>query len=566
MKIEQMMKKYTFFLLLIFCAACSKENQSPKPAGKEDAGEIVVVATNDFHATLDRAEALAQVISDLRNRYGDRMIYLDAGDEFQGSLEGNISKGKAVVGFFNLLQLDAAAIGNHEFDFGPDISNRITVERGEDGMGALKARVSEATYPFLSANLISNPVVSCEPGEKCNALGHKTIFEPRTIIERAGKKICVIGATTATARYRTSPAYLAGATFEDLLPVVQAESKFLHEVAKCDWVLLTVHAGLRYEKDGKTLMPTELLSMVQKMQPPLVDAVIGGDAHNSATEVVHGIPIVQAGYGGRHVGVLHLSHTAGKTVSRFDPLISVPDMGVSFKVTEFLRLYRKEALQKKRETLTTATAPFPLQQNKEMALGNLVAQALLTSAKQKGGAKFALINAGAMRVGLPEGTITYSHLFKFLPFDDSLVVAELTGSELRQLLEIAFSDLSRVPAVGGLRVTLIAPPYSDSVSRDLNGDGIKEEWERNYIKDVREINGAPLNNEKIYKLATLSYLAEGGDNQSYVYNRIPTSRIHWYGELMVREIIADFLKKKPKLNVADYYRENTPNVLTVSAE
>ena len=201
-----------------------------------------------------------------------------------------------------------------------------------------------------------------------------------------------------------------------------------------------------------------------------------------------------------------------------------------------------------------------------MALGNLVAQALLASAKQKGGANFALINAGAMRVGLPEGTITYSHLFKFLPFDDSLVVAELTGAELRQLLEIAFSDLKRVPAVGGLRVTLIAPPYSDSVSRDLNGDGVKEEWERNYIKDVRNMNGAPLNTEKIYKLATLSYLAEGGDNQNYVYDRIPTSRIHWYGELMVREIIADYLKKKPKLNLADYYSENTPNVLSVSGE
>ncbi|MCI0615973.1 hypothetical protein L0244_23555, partial [bacterium] len=102
--------------------------------------------------------------------------------------------------------------------------------------------------------------------------------------------------------------------------------------------------------------------------------------------------------------------------------------------------------------------------------------------------------------------------------------------------------------------------------RDLNGDGVKEEWERNYIKDVRDINGALLKNEKIYKLVTLSYLAEGGDNQNYVYERIPTSRIHWYGEMMVREIIADYLKKKPKLNLADYYSENTPNVLTVSAE
>lgn len=561
MKIVQMIKKFTFFLLLLVIAACSKPNQPAKPMEKDEPGEIVVVSTNDFHAALDRAEGLAQVISDLRNRYGQKIIYLDAGDQFQGSLEGNISKGKAVVGFFNLMQLDAAAIGNHEFDYGPDISNRITVEQGEDGMGALKERVSEATYPFLSANLISNPIVPCEAGEKCNALGHKTIFEPRRILERAGKKIGVIGATTATARYRTSPAYLAGATFEDLLPVIQAESKFLHEVAKCDWVLLTVHAGLRYEKDGKTLMPTELLSVLQNMQPPFVDAVVAGDAHNSAIEVVHGIPVLQAGYGGQHVGVLHLKHSANKTEYRFDPLISVPDIGVSFKVTEFLRLYRNKALQRKREALTVSSAPFPLEQDQEMACGNLVAQAILDAAKQKGGADFALINAGAMRTGLPEGTITYSHLFKFLPFDDHLVIAELTGSELRQLLEIAFSDRSRVPAVAGLRVTL-----TDSASRDLNADGKQEEWERNFIKDVRDSKGAALSDNKSYKIATISYLAEGGDYQDFIYNRIPASRLHWYGEMMVREIIADYLKKKPKLNPADYYNKNKPNVLMVSAE
>ena len=239
---------------------------------------------------------------------------------------------------------------------------------------------------------------------------------------------------------------------------------------------------------------------------------------------------------------------------------------MSFKVTEYLRLYRSKALQKKRQALTIATAPFPLEQDKEMASGNLVAQALLSSAKQKGSANFALVNAGAMRVGLPQGTITYSHLFKFLPFDDSLVVVELTGAELRQLLEIAFSDSARVPAMAGLRVTLIAPPYSDAVSRDLNSDGVKEEWERNYIKDVRDMNGASLSGEKTYKLATLSYLAEGGDNQNFVYDRIPAPRVHWYGELLVREIIADYLKKKPQLNPADYYKKNTPNVLMVSAE
>jgi 2',3'-cyclic-nucleotide 2'-phosphodiesterase (5'-nucleotidase family) len=171
------------------------------------------------------------------------------------------------------------------------------------------------------------------------------------------------------------------------------------------------------------------------------------------------------------------------------------------------------------------------------------------------------VNAGAMRTGLPAGTITYSHLFKFLPFDDHLVIAELTGVQLRQLLEIAFSDENRIPAVAGLRIKLTEP-----ASRDLNGDGTKEEWERNFIKDVRETNGSRLNDQQTYKLATLSYLAEGGDYQDFIYAHIAPARIHWYGEMMVRDIIAEYLKKKPKLSPNDYYSKNTPNVLMVSAE
>ncbi|HSE42839.1 MAG TPA: hypothetical protein VLH08_18895, partial [Acidobacteriota bacterium] len=190
------MKFLSVLMVAFFWIGCSKESAPVKKTVNEAApGDVVVAGTNDFHATLDRAEGLASVITELRKKYGDRVVYLDAGDQFQGSLEGNISKGKAVVGFFNLIKLDAAAIGNHEFDYGPDISDRITVEPGEDGMGTLKSRVGEATYAFLSANLILDPPESCSNEPNCNALGQRTVFESHTILERNGKKVGVIGAT-----------------------------------------------------------------------------------------------------------------------------------------------------------------------------------------------------------------------------------------------------------------------------------------------------------------------------------------------------------------------------------
>src|ERR1044071_2785609 len=152
--------RLVFLALLLIGAGCSPSDipQSSPPVKVDRPSELVVVSTNDFHAALDRAEGLASVIRSLRNKYGDDMIYLDAGDQFQGSLEGNITKGKAVIEFFNLLKLDAAAVGNHEFDYGPDVPARVTVNPGEDGMGNLKKRAEEAKYPILSANLILDQI------------------------------------------------------------------------------------------------------------------------------------------------------------------------------------------------------------------------------------------------------------------------------------------------------------------------------------------------------------------------------------------------------------------------
>ena len=121
-----------------------------------------------------------------------------------------------------------------------------------------------------------------------------------------------------------------------------------------------------------------------------------------------------------------------------------------------------------------------------------------------------------------------------------------------------------MPAVAGLHITRIEA--SPALSRDLNGDGVKEDWERNLLIDVRDQNGNPINEQKVYRLATLSYLVEGGDYQNFIYDRISTSKIHWFGEILVREIIADYMTKKSRLNPSDYYSKSTPTVLTAESK
>ena len=550
------------FCIFLFLFACRQEKQTgsldqPPDTANGNSEKIVVVATNDFHAALDRAEGLASVIHDLRKKYGERMVYLDGGDQFQGSLEGNISKGKAVVEFFSLLGLDAAAMGNHELDYGPDVPQRVTVRKGEDGMGAFRERMKEAKYPFLSVNLILDPVVKCETGPNCNALGQQTVLRPSVILEKAGRKVGIIGGTTPITANITNPDFLKGKRFEPLAPAIAAQAKWLREEKKCDWVLLTVHEGLRYESDGKTLKDTALYSVLKELPSGAVDAIVGGHSHIRVQQVLEGFPLIQTGISAQTVGVMHLFRSNGKVQCKFDPFLTVPDTAVAFDVTKRMLPYRQKALVFKRRFIAKTTAPFPQDKTAESALGNLMADAVLSAAHRQDSANFALMNAGGIRSNLPEGTVTYENIFKLMPFSNNLAIVDISGKELLALLEISFSGVLGPPSISGLKVATMKVPAGQPGpwNRDLNQDGKQEDWERDLVVAVRDARGMPIDEMKTYRLATNTYLVEGGDFQHFVYDHIPESRIHIHHDVMIRDVLADYFKAQSPLAPTHYFTQ-----------
>jgi 5'-nucleotidase len=556
-------------LLIVGAALLIRCSPASRPGAREDLspkkGELVIVSINDFHAALDRAEGLASVIRSLKSQYGERMLFLDGGDQFQGSLEGNMSKGKAMVEFFNSLGLDAAAIGNHDLDYGPDVPGRITVLPGEDGMGNLKARLKEAKYPWLSANLIYDPPQSCKYDPHCNALGQRTIAEARTVLKRNGWKIGIIGGTTPTTKNITLPEYIKGTRFEPLVPVIRAEANLLRRKEKCDVVLLAVHEGLRYGTDGKTLQHIGLYPVLRQLPRDTIDAVVSGHFHNRAQEVINGTPVVQTGSSAEVVGVLHLNITQTKRIYRFDTFIPVPDTATEPDVTQLLQPYRDAAASLKNQPVGNSLAAFPRYKLGESALGNLISDALLEIGKKKGGAQFGLINAGAIRANLPEGPLIYDHIFKVFPFENSLVVVDLHGKQLRRLLEVAFSGELGIPSVSGLQVKRLDVPLGQSGpwDRDLNGDGKKMPWERNVLLDVRDLKGHPLEDDQLYRLATITFLAYGGDYQDIVYDSVPPDRFHYFMDVIVREVIVDYIEARSPIRPDRFYSENHPRLVSL---
>ena len=116
---------------------------------------LSIVGTSDLHGHVAALPWFAGYLRNLRAaREAGAVILLDAGDMFQGTLESNLFEGAPVVEAYNVLGYNAAAIGNHEFDFGPSGPAPSPTRPDDDAQGALKARAAQAHFPFLAANLV----------------------------------------------------------------------------------------------------------------------------------------------------------------------------------------------------------------------------------------------------------------------------------------------------------------------------------------------------------------------------------------------------------------------------
>lgn len=557
------MRILLLFLALTFSACQSKPAARSSVAKVTKSENLVIVATTDFHAALDKAEGLASVVRDLRAKHGDSMLYLDGGDLFQGSLEGNMPKGRSVVEFFNAIGLDAAAIGNHELDYGPDVPGRIAPKPGEDGLGNIKARVAQADFKWLSVNFVWTK----KRGSHRNALGRSTVFAPHAVFERAGGRACVIGATTPATQNITNPHFIKGAKFLPLEDAVSAEAKMLRRQKKCDWVVLAAHAGLLCNKAGRCLEEggyAEILRLLRKLPKGTLDAVVAGHTHKRAQEVVNGTPIIEAEANGKTVGVLKLARAqaADQPHYEFENFIDVPASASAPDISALLKPYRDAAATLKERVVGHAASAFERRYDAENALGNLVVDAIFAAAVEAAGADFALTNAGGLRGDLQQGTIIYGDVFNVLPFDNSLTVIDIQGSELRRLIEIAQSGGHGVSPIAGLRVKRVnvPPGATGTFSRDLNGDGRKEDWERNLVLEITDAQGVPLQDGKRYKLATHDFLMMGGDHQAIVYDKIPNARKHVFAGVWLRDLLVEYLKKQQSVRPESHYNPRRPRV------
>lgn len=550
-------------LVLAGLAGCGRDSADEKTV------TISVIGTNDVHgrmSTVDNAGGLAlfggylNTLREARVADGGGVLLIDAGDMWQGTLESNIAEGAPMVAAYNALRYDAAAIGNHEFDFGPVGPAVMPMSASDDPRGALKARAAEASFPFLAANLIDES--TGKPVDWPNVA-------PSTLVEVAGVTAGIIGLTSENTLITTLSANVIGLSIANLAETIRTEAVRLRE-AGADLVIVTSHAGGECtEFDDSTDLQScrpnaEIFRVARALPEGLVDLIIGGHVHKGMAHEVNGIAIISSFSGGTAFGRVDFEFNHGELVSRrihppkricssvgpdgetcasastsgtiqlasYEGRTVEPDAGIAAVLAPAIEAAASVKAEKLGPILETSFLRRP---DPESALGNLFTDILLASEPD---ADVSIHNTlGGIRDDLPAGEITYGDVYEMFPFDNRIAHLSITGRELRAIVANQLQGLHRRANISGAKI--LARCADGTLDIRITG------------RDGQEI----LDGDSLLLVAN-DFLVLGGDNVLTPALRADGFDVVFEGP-QVREVLVEWLRDNAgPLNADQFYDDD----------
>jgi len=480
-----------FILSLLLVSGCT--GLQYHPSDKENS--LILLHTNDHHghplAFFDYPcpeqgglPARASFMHDVREENANVLV-VDAGDLNTGRPESNLFKAEPDIKGYNFIRYDAMAIGNHEFDV-----------HWED----MQNQIARSQFPWLCANAKKN-------GKPLQ----NTV--PYIIKSYNGFKVAIFGLVTRESQASGNPKNIQGITFEDEVNTACALVPVLRKNA--DIVIALVHMGIY----GNTSKGSERLAA----KVPGIAVIVDGHTHTELTQPVfvkneitgERIPIVQAKSWGLFVGKAELRFASGKVTDFSWQAVPINVQKKEAKdgkgicryvdrqikqdpqLLALLEPYRDQVDIDLNRKIGYTEKPFlnDDSRNRETALGDIIADSQLWYIKQTGmHIDFAFQNGGGIRASLGSGDIIKKDIYEILPFDNSVTMVALKGSDVISLFAQAATNIGK----GSM------PQVSAGVSLTIDGN-------RKKVRSLT-INGAPVDPDKVYTIAVNSYLAAGGDD------------------------------------------------------
>jgi 2',3'-cyclic-nucleotide 2'-phosphodiesterase/3'-nucleotidase len=506
--------------------------------------DLVVVATTDVHGrlrgwdyyadTAERGRGLtraATIVDSVRAANPGRVLLLDAGDLLQGNpltyaaARVDTTGPHPVIAVMNAMRYDAAAIGNHEFNY---------------GLGTLTRAFSEARFPFLSSN--------------GRWLQGGSPWKSWTMVDRAGMKVALVGATTPGVMVWDRENVRGRVEFGDIVAGVQRAAHEARE-AGADVVVVVAHSGLTgddsYDRATTGLGAENAMAAVAHAVPE-VDLIVFGHSHRElADTLINGVLLTQPRNWAGSVAVAHLRYelrgSEWRPIGKSASIVRVMGHDEAPAIVSAAEPgHRAARAYASRVVGTTATVwradSSRLRATPIMAL-------VLETMRRAAHADLASAAAFDLGVRIGPGPVTVAQLAQLYPYDNTLRAVRISGAALRAYLEHSaryYTSANGVvapdPAIPGYNFEMVSgADYTIDVSRPVG---------RRITRLL--VRGRPVRDADQFTLALTNYRAGGAGG----YTMVAGLPVVHDAQLEIRQLLIDEVARRGTIAPRDYFRAN----------
>lgn len=374
---------------------------------------VVIAHTTDTHGYADADNSsfgyakLAAFMNKVRKENKNTLI-LDSGDMYEGMAFSNIEKGESVVPIVKAIGYDAMTTGNHEYSYGLDTLKKLTDAAG---------------VPVLAAN------VKDEAGN--------LVFQDSIVKDFNGFKVGIFGLANEETPSKTIPAGTEGLVFKKCEETAKDMVKKL-KAEGAEYIIALTHIGSA-ESEGSA-------SVALAKANTGIDLILDGHSHVVNKGTAYGTTtLVASGYYTKNIGMIDLT-VENDIVKKVDVKMVTPDQEPNLQadptVDKIVKTYQaKQAILF--DTVIGKMNSFwngekAVVRGRESNLGRLIAESYL----EKSNADVAFVNGGGVRMSIEPGDVTVGDIYNTQPFGNYLITKEVTGAQLKQIMEAALNQNS----------------------------------------------------------------------------------------------------------------------------
>lgn len=462
------------------------------------AERLVLLHTNDTHSQIDPDNqdglggiARRKVLIDSVRNAEKNVMLIDAGDAVQGTLYFNLFGGEVEQKAMNALGYDLRILGNHEFDNGVD-SLASVMKLAESELIATNYEMSESPL----GNLFKKYATRKFNGRK---IGFVAInLDPKGMIAEGNYDNVV---------------------YQDALEAANSAAWWLKNVDTCDMVVAITHIGY------KPAVPPGDLYLAKNTRN--IDVIIGGHSHDLIEPGNDSKPcyetnldgkkvlVTQEGKSGKHLGQINIDLDSLTFDYKVYTIDSRFDDRLDPAIAELIAPYRAGVDSLMSVPVGRLGRELPKDTQVILNWGTDMVNDI--AKKMNPEIDFTILNKGGLRRGLPKGTITEGQIKTLMPFNNRIMVIDIKGSELIP----AFQQMAKIHGNGVSKGVIV------KYKKPTNDGDLPE------LEEVT-VNGQKLDPDKTYRVATIDYLAGGGDYMPTLANHklVSTSKDVLYDDVL----------------------------------